>query len=288
MEEKHKATVEKKPVVLPGWILRKLDRIVDEIFYPGWDKVAKYEPDFSFTGSSCLQKSRSEGGSLAFWKEALDEEFSGRPMIVVTDVEGNTSWPELVDFHGKKVDEFQLQERYDAKAECVEDPLKIRIITKNDANFSLLKGLQRAMWNHLQRFPCFLFTGTPAAGEYMKLFFSTLGLNSKNSLFISGDYSAATDNLPPQATISILERILNNTSFGGKVSEKLAKMALDSVTFHRIKYNYIEDAVQTNGQMMGCLLSFPVLCVYILLCGTSRWRSTFVQRYKHHGQLSGF
>jgi len=256
MEEKHRSTISKKPCRIPNFIKKKVERITNEIFCSGWDR--NYEKEISFKEASCYEKSRQFGGQLEAWREELSTYVERIPKIVITEPSGRTSLQGLGAFHDDKVSNFELRDRYRAKAECVEDPLKIRIITKNERDFGLLKGVQRAMWNWLQRYPSFILTGTPAAGEYMECFFSTLNLKSKTSLFISGDYASATDNFTPEISELILSCVMHNSELPGK----LQQIAIDSITRHVIEYNHCKPVVQTNGQMMGSLLSFPVLCVY--------------------------
>jgi hypothetical protein len=256
MEEKHRSTVSKSPIKIPNFIKKKVERITNEIFSEGWDR--NYEPEISFKRASCYEFSRSKGGQLEAWRQELKKYVENVPVVVVSSPEGRSELKDLNYYHDDECERFILRDRYKAKAECVEDPLKIRIITKNERQFGLLKGLQRAMWKHLQNFPSFIFTGTPAAGEYLKYFFSTLDLKSSRNLFISGDYASATDNFVPEISELILETVLRNSNLGSKMQQ----IALDSITRHIIEYTYVDPVVQNNGQMMGSLLSFPVLCIY--------------------------
>jgi len=79
--------------------------------------------------------------------------------------------------------------------------------------------------------------------------------------WVSGDYAAATDNLNADVTETILEVIIGNmTGYFSRLPE-FTSLALRSLTNLTIFHEEVGYFTQTNGQLMGSLLSFPVLCI---------------------------
>jgi hypothetical protein len=79
-----------------------------------------------------------------------------------------------------------------------------------------------------------------------------------NQFCVSGDYESATDNLNMDVTLTIAHEI-------SKVLPKwIRPYFLRESGHHIISYpqeSNIEPFLQTNGQLMGSLLSFPMLCI---------------------------
>jgi hypothetical protein len=74
-------------------------------------------------------------------------------------------------------------------------------------------------------------------------------------VWLSGDYTAATDNFPMWATEALLEGILDCIDH-----EPTRRWARWEVSSHLIDYPGCS-GIQTSGQLMGSLLSFPLLCL---------------------------
>jgi len=137
-------------------------------------------------------------------------------------------------------------------AHAIPEPLKVRMITKGEEDIWILKPVQKAMWKSLQSFPCFQLTGCPDIPfDFMKTW-------RWKPYLLSGDYEAATDNL----NMDIMQVAI----------DELAKVLPDSLSdwlrweggAHEVHYppsSGLQPILQTRGQLMGSLLSFPVLCV---------------------------
>lgn len=143
------------------------------------------------------------------------------------------------------------------KAHAICEPLKVRIITKAEEECWVLKPVQKAMWEALKSFPCFKLTSGP---EIPLDFIDTW---DKKKDFLSGDYEAATDNLNRdimELAVDELLKVLHHP-FDDWIE-------YESKT-HIVKYPKSAnqpDIIQTRGQLMGSLLSFPILCVANAAC----------------------
>jgi hypothetical protein len=79
--------------------------------------------------------------------------------------------------------------------------------------------------------------------------------------WVSGDYSAATDGLSQQINRLCLEEALK----GANAGEGMSSVCRSVLGNHRISYPKefsaeVAEFTQSNGQLMGCPLSFPILC----------------------------
>nr|UJQ92669.1 MAG: putative RNA-dependent RNA polymerase [Narnaviridae sp.] len=172
-------------------------------------------------------------------------------------VTASIHFPEFPPFHAPRVE-----------AVAIPEPLKVRMITKAEAETKALQPFQRALFSYLKSKPQFVLTHGVSWGT-SKSFDEKLewiyriqeeirGIRDRSSegdLWLSGDYTAATDNFPLSVTNALTEGILSQISH-----EPTRAWVRYEVSPHRIKYpGGIED-LQTSGQLMGSLLSFPLLC----------------------------
>jgi hypothetical protein len=137
-------------------------------------------------------------------------------------------------------------------AHAIPEPLKVRMITKAEEDLWILKPVQKAMWSALKAFPCFKLTSNP------EIPFDFIESWDPKKFILSGDYESATDNL--------------NMDIMQIASEELCKVLPEQMSewikwecgVHELHYppsSKLESVLQTRGQLMGSLLSFPVLCV---------------------------
>jgi hypothetical protein len=142
------------------------------------------------------------------------------------------------------------------KAHAIPEPLKVRMITKAEEELWVLKPVQKAMWKALQHFKCFELTGTPKIDlDFIDSW--------KGTHLLSGDYEAATDNLHQD----IMELAVDELS---KVIPSPFKEWLKFESGHHVvdypEWTQLPEIIQTRGQLMGSLLSFPILCVANAAC----------------------
>jgi hypothetical protein len=147
------------------------------------------------------------------------------------------------------------------------EPAKVRCITVGESNLKCLKPLQMALWRSLGSYPEFCLTHGCSDGrmdEEKLLIFRRMEdeirrIHNPDCTWLSGDYTAATDNLPMWVTEALLEGILDHLD-----DEPTKRWARYETGAHEVLYpesSCIEPGVQTSGQLMGGLLSFPLLCM---------------------------
>lgn len=150
------------------------------------------------------------------------------------------------------------------------EPLKVRMITKAEANCKALQPLQRALYLYLKEQPQFCLSNGCTGSMYWSDFSeqklewiyriekqiqSIRDRKGPDDLWLSGDYTAATDNFPMSVTNELLEGILESIEHGPTL-----RWARYECSSHLIKYPKSNPGFQTSGQLMGSLLSFPLLC----------------------------
>jgi hypothetical protein len=174
------------------------------------------------------------------------------------------------------------------------EALKVRVITKGPAiRGYVLKMFQKFLFRSLRKFEIFKYIGEPLclqniqdflqciedgsyyyldpddvpAGETLEEDYETNG-----SYFISGDYKASTDYLKSWISNYIVKRIFynirwsfNHLDFPKDFLDDLEQLVLAALTGHTIRV-YSEpkvyvDIAQKNGQLMGSIVSFPILCL---------------------------
>lgn len=164
---------------------------------------------------------------------------------------------------------------FKAQPSCIIEPMKIRIITKPTVgSYQGLRRIQKMMHSYLRRDPIFELIGSPmdlAKAESFREWWAP------GKSWVSGDYSGATDNLKSEISEIILKKILNKSNLFLREPETVMR-ALQSFSRAQIilkknsipdydgicsdfKIDVPEDYQQTNGQLMGHVLSFPILCI---------------------------
>lgn len=166
------------------------------------------------------------------------------------------------------------------------EPLKVRLITKGPAYCQWVsRFFQKSMWDYLQLFPQFALTGRPMDPSDLsgilqrektiirKSSWATdlLLWSMDEPQWVSGDFSAATDSQSQRATKSILETLLLNCHFEKGVKKVLRLTVYEqNIAYPEKDFNGfptgLHECRQTNGQLMGSVLSFPILCLANLIC----------------------
>lgn len=152
-----------------------------------------------------------------------------------------------------------------ARVEAVLEPLKVRLITKSDSFRQwLARHLQQEMHRFLRRIPAFRLIGEVLDCTHLDRLverYQRLGFNLERSEWVSADYEAATDNLKMEATKIVFEEIIAHLPEEERFLAPLYRDILYEQTIHS-KLSDKSDIVylQTSGQLMGSVLSFPVLC----------------------------
>lgn len=143
------------------------------------------------------------------------------------------------------------------RVEPILEPLKVRTITAGSGEVFCLKPFQMAMWRALGDYPQFCLThGTKNLFSAISRIYEA---SDSTDVWISGDYSAATDSFPIEASKALLEGILTQIPH-----EPTKRWAMKEISPHLLvypKWTGLEPVLQKSGQLMGSLLSFPLLCL---------------------------
>lgn len=136
------------------------------------------------------------------------------------------------------------------------EALKTRVITKGPPLIQYcLKPLQKFMHNILRSHPVFQLVGEPANATIVE---RVLGRRlGKNEAFLSGDYSDATNQLDPRLSNAAWEEMCIVCG----VPEALKQLGFRVLTGHLLEDDVGTLKPQEWGQLMGSIVSFPVLCV---------------------------
>jgi len=175
--------------------------------------------------------------------------------------------PESLGFSGfKQSDSNSFHLSYNAyppsnplpvRVEPIREPLKVRTITAGAGETFCLKPFQRAMWLALGIEPQFCLThGTNRLETAIERIYNQ---SNSEDVWISGDYSAATDSFSIEASKALLEGILESIDH-----EPTKRWAMKEISPHLLVYpksSGLEPVLQKSGQLMGSLLSFPLLCL---------------------------
>jgi len=233
------------------------------------------EPFFPSTNANYLS-SRSEGGAIGHImnSEGLLKGLRKSAGVLIKEVEEEAREAGLGQLGPVEIDNSELLEKWrvlferlidEAEGEekkvtlvALAEALKVRVISKGPvATYTVLKPLQHWLWQKLKdhKSGVFRLIGEEISGDYVS---GQIGDLRDDEGFVSGDYKAATDNLKPWVSEVITEEI-GRLCVEDKRIRKLFKQALTG--------HLIEDPdwpgrfkPQTWGQLMGSIVSFPVLC----------------------------
>jgi len=147
------------------------------------------------------------------------------------------------------------------------EPLKVRLITKGESwKYWLSRFYQKYLWHDLQRVPAFVATGRPiGTDDFYDLLERERSLGLDFEDWVSGDYSAATDNLKIDYTKLAFEASLERSGLSSEEKILLRGVLYEQELHYPLKEG-IPPACQETGQLMGSTLSFPILCSMNLIC----------------------
>ncbi len=157
---------------------------------------------------------------------------------------------------------------------ALQEPFKIRTISIADGPATAAGSPLQKLWHGCLRNlrPFSLIGGKRVADQVMEMGF----LSFDGTPFVSGDYSAATDRLSMRATRVILNGLLKRVALDPELRKRLEVGLTSSVLDYSTTLAPFKDKVpekllkkiplpektqQTNGQLMGNILSFPILCL---------------------------
>jgi hypothetical protein len=183
---------------------------------------------------SCVQRSLGQGGSrlegLSRWS--------------------SEAWDARQTFALRCLSEGTKINLLPSRVTAVDSGGKWRVVSVGDVEMNILRPLHSAIYNHISRFE-WLLRGE-AVGSKFKSFTAREG-----EVFVSGDYESATDNLNMHVQKVIMEGILEGCRW---VPDHVKQLALSSQQMNLVTSSGAV-LVQQRGQLMGNLLSFPLLCL---------------------------
>lgn len=154
--------------------------------------------------------------------------------------------------------------------QAVLEPLKVRVISKGEAlPYYYVKDIQKDLHTAMRGMDCFRLIGRPLSPtDLWDLKDNPVCVGSGRLEWFSIDYSAATDNLSASLSREIMLYLTRN------LDERSRLIALKVLAPHKCHYPDIgkllgrkdefpklDPVVQKNGQLMGSILSFPILCL---------------------------
>jgi hypothetical protein len=235
-------------------VKRRVKKIVEKVFSDYEHPSTWWAP----SNSASCDKPRNKGGSCA---DVFISSLSANPLLKnhlddfeIAIVRGRGVWEKYILVPALCIVDLTLDPYCRAYPVALCEPLKVRVITCESAMFTYaLKGAQMQLWKSLKRFPWFRLTGRPCeASDIPRL--------EEGKKWCSVDYSAATDNLSNRLTTLVVKYI-------SRICDLPYDFCLESLSGHRIigerskTGRVYEGYEQTNGQLMGSILSFIVLCI---------------------------
>jgi hypothetical protein len=151
------------------------------------------------------------------------------------------------------------------------EALKVRTISKGPPYaYTVLRCIQKKMHSTLRKLKTFSFIGKPNDEEGI---LNALGRELfEDQVYLSGDYKAATNNIRSY----ISETIADEVCLCWEIEGDLRKLFIDALVNHIFVEKTGERLPQVNGQLMGSIVSFPVLC--IANAALSRWAMEVADR----------
>lgn len=198
-------------------------RTLSRLFRPGWDRHWSIHRDnFSLPTRSCLERSRRLGGVRG--TDVAKHRLDYDLFTTGTDMSLGLKTNPMMLWTGGKW----------------------RLITKFSAKRSYLTPLHRTIYSHLST-KSWLLRGEATPERFDKF------QRVDGEVFVSGDYESATDNLNINLTKLIIDEI-------SKTSQHVPPSVWTEAR-HCLENEFPNGRKQRTGQLMGSLLSFPLLCL---------------------------
>jgi len=139
------------------------------------------------------------------------------------------------------------------------EPFKVRAISVGQGlPYFRSQALQKLLHRAMQLVPELRVTKESPDHTIVEVLNEVLGVRLRpGEVWVSGDYTGATDNLKSEVSEIIVSEICRVAQLSDSTS-RLFKVAL---TGHGLELPNGDVIAQTNGQLMGSPVSFPVLCI---------------------------
>jgi hypothetical protein len=148
---------------------------------------------------------------------------------------------------------YAYKGRIKARLTAVETGGKWRVLSIPSIEMNYLRPLHTCLYDYLSRYDWLL------RGDAKPTSFKGFE-HIEGEVFVSGDYESATDNLNQSVQKEILRIVLQGAL---NVPNEVKRLAFSSLSLLLTRPRGSPDDVveQKSGQMMGNLLSFPLLCL---------------------------
>jgi len=269
---------------------RELARTALEVFKEPYTEDDRIEPFFPSTSAN-VNRSRTGGGAVGH----IVSKF-GTSLLTLRDKYG----PQLVTFGkstikdtslnvvGKRslfvMDDSKLRSAFKelysiiAKDALIEEPivepvglqeaLKVRVISKGPPSiYTVLKPLQKYMWRQVKNCPAGELVGQPVDKWYIQ---KILGAKLKSDeRYLSVDYKDATNKMHKWVSSSLVKIIATLTNLTDEEELIFSRGLVDHKILSNANLNPITGRIdvagpaleQKRGQLMGSVVSFPLLCI---------------------------
>lgn len=240
---------------------------------------------FEGSTSACFEKKRDEGGARETIKEFLSDIgdwIEPEELMKFYDLDQETikiiyNTPSLLaqvkyryemEVATAVYDLIDDKEHLDVMVHGICEPLKVRNITKGEAiPYWIARHAQKEMWGFLQNYPQFSATGRPlessdiyAIQQRMRALEQKKGIKLEFDKWVSGDYSAATDGVNIHMTMMVFEQFMKQLAIPDHIVRVIRKV-IGPQKIHYPPKSHLAPVIQQNGQLMGSVLSFPILCI---------------------------
>lgn len=235
--------------------------------------------------SACFEKKRDEGGGREAVREFIDEinsytdldevfkyynieEEDKRRFINSATLSAQLRYRYVLDVAPAVYDLIDDQNNLNVMVHGICEPLKVRIITKGEAvPYWIARHMQKYMWNYLQDYPQFSATGRPLeVSDIYMIEYRRKALENRMSIdlgfdqYVSGDYSAATDGVNIHMTMLVFNEFCERAQLPDHI-RRIITGVIGPQMVHYPPKSGLEPVLQRNGQLMGSVLSFPILCI---------------------------
>lgn len=209
-----------------GKFLDFVRRSTRALFQPGWDQgMSSYLDAFTLPTKSCFERGISKGGARGTDLVERDERRQQFERFWSGD---------------------EILSAPDTRISVIETGGKYRTVSSFSVVRSYLTPMHKLIYDRLSR------TRWLLRGEAEPCKFAEF-LQQDGEVFVSGDYESATDNLNRYVSMAILLELEQNSTYTPGNVWRLA---------HETLRNRFEDgSQQRRGQLMGSILSFPLLCM---------------------------
>lgn len=209
-----------------GKFLDSVRRATRRLFPVGWDAgISSYLDTFTLPTKSCFESGLSQGGARGCDEKEREHYRDQFERFWSGDWE--TSCP-------------------DTKISIIETGGKYRTVSAFSRTRSYLTPLHKLIYDRLSRTK-WLLRGEATPDKFAEFH------QQDGEVFVSGDYESATDNLNRYVSMAILLEMESTSTY---TPDSVWRVA------HETLRNRFEDgSLQQRGQLMGSVLSFPLLCM---------------------------